>query len=63
MTDKKQRAFVVRGQYRQGSTRQKFSKTVLAYSEQNAMERVMTLLGSQNRLSRRHILIDEVKTA
>lgn len=60
---KKKTEFTVRGKIKMEDQNQTFSKTVLAFNEKNAMESVMTKLGSQNRLSRRCIQIDEVKPA
>lgn len=38
-----------------------FSKKVKALNEKNAVERVLTLFGSKNRVKRRKILVKEVK--
>ena len=60
-TAKKKSGFIVTGKIKLKEKSQTFSKTVMAYNEKNAMESVMTKLGSQNRLTRRNIQIDEVK--
>lgn len=60
-TKKAKSAFTVNGKIKMDENSQKFSKTVMAYNEKNAMENVMAKLGSQNRLSRRNIQIDGVK--
>jgi ribosomal protein L20A (L18A) len=39
-----------------------FTKTVHAFSEQNAREKTMALFGSKNKIKRRNIRILEVKT-
>ncbi|MBU0636419.1 50S ribosomal protein L18a [Candidatus Micrarchaeota archaeon] len=53
--------FTVIGQLKEKKEKKKFSKTVLAFNERNAMEKILTLFGSKNKISRRNIWIEEAK--
>lgn len=55
------KAFRVRGTFRMGPQAQPFTKEVAAPTQEEAVERVLSLLGSKHRTKRRDIRIDEVK--
>ena len=50
----------IRGWFKQGLYRQKFTRELLALSKEQALERVYSELGSRHKLKRNLINIDEV---
>ncbi len=59
--EKKLKEFEVNGTLKIKGETKNFSKTVKAFNGKNAAERVLTLFGSQNRLTRRNVNVKEVK--
>ena len=55
-----EKKFEVQGKIK-GKQEKKFSKTVNSLNENTAIERVLSLFGSKNKLKRRDIEINEVK--
>ena len=53
--------FVVRGTFKMGSNWQKFTKEVEAGTEEQAIEKVYSLLGSNHHTKRVHIKIESVE--
>lgn len=52
------KAFRVRGKFLMGRTRKRFTQEVAAPDAENAVERVLSTLGSRHRVQRKHIDID-----
>ena len=55
--------FKVSGSFKLGEFTESFSKVVSAVNERAAVEKVMSLLGSNHRLQRRFINVEEVVNA
>jgi len=53
--------FEVQGKIKNRKTGKKFSKKVDSANENTAIEKVLALFGSKNRIKRRNIEINEVK--
>ena len=53
--------FVIQGSFRVKTKWQKFAKTVISNNEKNAIEKTYSTIGSQHRLKRNYIKIDNVK--
>ncbi len=53
--------FVIQGRFRIRTKWQKFAKTVTSNNEKNAIEKTYSTIGSQHRLKRNYIKIDNVK--
>ena len=58
---KELKTFIVQGKLLLKDSEQAFSKELMAFNENNAAERTMTLFGSKNRIKRRNIQITEIK--
>ena len=54
------RTFQIKGWFKQGRHRQPFNKEVPALSEQQALERIYSELGSRHRIKRNLIHVDEI---
>ena len=54
------KAFRIRGAFRMGRNRQPFTREVAAESQEEAVQRVLSELGSKHRAKRRDIAIQEV---
>ncbi|OFV68008.1 MAG: 50S ribosomal protein L18Ae [Candidatus Syntrophoarchaeum caldarius] len=52
--------FQVKGVFKMGSRNNRFTKVIESNNEKNAIEKVYSLLGSEQRLKRRNIKIKEV---
>ncbi len=52
--------FRIRGWFKQGIFTQRFSLELLAISEKQALERVLSQMGSRHKVSRNRINIEEV---
>ncbi len=52
--------FRIRGWFRQGIFTQKFAREIVASSEKQALERVLSQMGSRRKISRNRINIEEV---
>lgn len=55
------KGFEVMGKFLEKGKERKFRKVVQAPNSVQAIERVMQLFGSKNRIKRRNIIVDEVK--
>ncbi len=53
--------FEVNGKIKNGKMEKNFKKEVFSLNQNTAMEKVMNLFGSKNKVKRRHIEINEVK--
>ncbi|MHC1594118.1 MAG: 50S ribosomal protein L18Ae [Methanotrichaceae archaeon] len=53
--------FEIQGKFKIGNVWQKFSKVLESQNEKNAVEKVLSLLGSEQGVKRNLIKIDEVK--
>ena len=53
--------FEIQGKFKVGNVWQKFSKVLESQNEKNAVEKVLSLLGSEQGVKRNFIKIDEVK--
>lgn len=60
MAEKAQKVFEVKGIVTIGGQKKQFSKKTRAFNSKNALERVLTLFGSKNRLKRKNIQVMEV---
>ncbi|MDO8633899.1 MAG: 50S ribosomal protein L18Ae [archaeon] len=58
---KKLENFEVKGKIRTKEGENPFLRQLKAFGEKNASERILTLFGSQNKIKRRDIKIEEVK--
>ncbi len=54
------KAFRIRGAFRMGRTRQSFTQEVAAETQEEAVQRVLSELGSRHRAKRRDIAVEEV---
>lgn len=54
------KAFRIRGALRMGRTRQSFTQEVAAETQEEAVQRVLSELGSRHRAKRRDIAVEEV---
>lgn len=54
--------FEVIGHFKEKEGQKSFKKTVEAASEQRALDKVLALLGSEQKAKRRDIVVHEVKT-
>ena len=54
------KAFRIRGAFRMGRARQSFTQEVAAETQEEAVERVLSELGSRHRAKRRDIAVEEV---
>lgn len=54
------KAFRVRGAFRMGRTRQSFTQEVAAETQEEALQRVLSELGSRHRAKRRDIAVEEI---
>ncbi len=54
--------FEIRGKFRIGKAWQSFTKVLESNNEKNAVEKAYSLLGSEQRVKRSFIRIDEVKS-
>jgi len=61
MTEKKEKLFEIQGRIKNGKTEKKFSKKVSSLNENTAMEKVLGLFGSKNKIKRRDVWMHEVK--
>lgn len=52
--------FQVKGVFKMGNRNNRFTKVIESNNEKNAIEKVYSLLGSEQRLKRRNIKIKEV---
>ena len=55
------KAFRAKGSFRAGKRNQPFNIDLVAKDKDDAMERIMSNLGSRHRVSRRFVLVDEIK--
>ncbi len=53
--------FEVQGKIKNKTTNKKFTKKISSLNENTAIEKVMSLFGSKNKIKRRNIEINEVK--
>ncbi|MBI4044611.1 MAG: 50S ribosomal protein L18a [Candidatus Diapherotrites archaeon] len=58
---KKLENFEVKGKVKTKEGEKQFLRQLKAFGEKNASERILTFFGSQNKIKRRHIKIEEVK--
>ena len=56
-----EKLFEVQGKIKNNKIEKKFSKKIVSLNENTAMEKVLSLFGSKNKLKRRNIEINEVK--
>lgn len=49
--------FIISGTFKAGSSWERFTKTVSSQNEKNAIEKVYSLIGSENKLKRNFIKI------
>ncbi|MEE9267819.1 MAG: 50S ribosomal protein L18Ae [Thermoplasmata archaeon] len=54
------KAFRIRGAFRMGRTRQSFTQEVAAETQEEAVQRVLSELGSRHRAKRRDIALEEI---
>ncbi|MEE9174506.1 MAG: 50S ribosomal protein L18Ae [Thermoplasmata archaeon] len=54
------KAFRIRGAFRMGRTRQSFTQEVAAETQEEAVQQVLSELGSRHRAKRRDIAVEEV---
>ncbi len=54
------KAFRIRGAFRMGRTRQSFTQEVAAETQEEAVQRVLSELGSRHRAKRRDIAVEEI---
>jgi len=59
----KMKLFEAKGNYSKKGTEHKFSKFVLAEDKEKAQEKILSLLGAQQKLTRKNITIEEMKEA
>lgn len=59
--EKKEKKFELKGTIATNDGIKNFTKTLKAFGKDTAIERILTLFGSQNKLPRRKITIKEVK--
>tara|TARA_Y100000310_G_scaffold338733_1_gene429272 strand:- start:1355 stop:1561 length:207 start_codon:yes stop_codon:yes gene_type:complete len=53
--------FEIKGEFSQKGEKKKFAKKVKADSHKFAAEKVMCLIGSEHKIKRRHIILNDVK--
>jgi large subunit ribosomal protein LX len=58
---KELKGFEVKGRFLEKGKEKKFTKTVLALNQNTAIEKVLALLGSTNKVKRRNIFVEEAK--
>ncbi len=56
-----EKIYSIKGNFTKKGFEKKFEKKVKAVNENQAMEKVVCLFGSKNKIKRRDILIEEVK--
>ncbi|MFH1256306.1 MAG: 50S ribosomal protein L18Ae [Candidatus Diapherotrites archaeon] len=61
--EKTEKAFEVKGKFKEKGEMKAFSKSVSAFNEGHAKDKVYGLMGSKHRVLRRMIEIDEVNEA
>ena len=61
--EKKMKMFEVRGKFVQKGNERNFVKSVSAPTESAAAEKTMALFGSNYKIKRRHVFIEELKEA
>ena len=61
--EKTMKMFEVRGKFRQKGEMKNFTKNVSAPTESAAAEKTMALFGSNYKIKRRHVFIEELKEA
>lgn len=61
--EKTTKSFEVKGTYRQNNKEMGFTKIVSAATESAAAEKIMALFGSNHKIKRRHVFIEELKEA
>ncbi len=54
--------FEVRGRFRNGDSWNRFTKVIEAHNERFAIEKILSLIGSNHKLKRNLIEIEEIKT-
>jgi len=55
------KVFRIKGWFKQGLWEQRFTKEMVALSERQAMERLLSNIGSKHKIKRTQIHIEEVK--
>ena len=61
--EKVMKVFEVRGKFRQKGETKNFSRNVSAPTESAAAEKTLALFGSNYKIKRRHVFIEELKEA
>ena len=61
--DRVVKVFDISGTFKEKKTERHFKKQVSAFNENFAMEKIMALMGSNHKVKRRHININEIKEA
>lgn len=59
--EKEEKLFEAKGSFREKGKQKKFTKIIRAPSQNIAIEKLMSEFGGRNKVSRRHILVEEIK--